>query len=123
MAIENMRDNERTRQAYESGELRHPKKESYISNAGHYYLFGPIDCGKRWHEIYERDAGRCQKCGKWVSKGKAELSHKQGGLGPQRCWCAHNLEILCRPCHIGPKDSEHPGVQLGTIPGIRGLER
>lgn len=114
MALENQPDRERTAAAYESGEFRDKKKRSYVSNAGHYYLEGE-DVGKRRHEIYERDGGRCQKCGRWLVEEYAQLSHKKGGNGPQRCWCPHNLETLCRPCHIGPKDSEHPGVQLGTI--------
>jgi 5-methylcytosine-specific restriction protein A len=115
MSLENRRDEERTTRFYRLGTFRDKKKRSYISNAGHYYLFG-MDASRRREEIYERDGGCCQKCGRGIYIEYAQLSHKVGGNGPQRCWCPHNLEILCRPCHIGPKDSEHPGVQLGTIP-------
>ena len=119
MALENMRDVERTRQAYESGELRHPKKESYISNAGNYYLFG-VDASRRREEIYKREAGLCAECGKWMREDSAyELDHIKGGYGAQRTWNPENLRILCGKCH----KSKHVQVRLGTIPGIRGLER
>jgi len=80
---------------------------SYVSYDGHEYLEGK-DVGVRREEIWKRDGRRCVRCGEMVSLKTMELDHKQGGLGPQRCWCHHNLQTMCKNgCHLGSVNSKH----------------
>jgi len=72
-------------------------RRSYVTHSGHAYLFGN-DVTMRRHEVYERDLGKCQDCGKRALWDEGEMNHIQGGL-VGRCTCMHNLEWLCKPCH------------------------
>ena len=62
------------------------------------YLRGPEDVGKMRAAVRAAAKGNCHYCGEycWV---RGELHHKQGGRGPQRCWCEENLVWACRQCH------------------------
>jgi|SRR5690242_1849926 len=71
---------------------------SFVSYAGHEYLSGK-DVGKRRKEVRKRDGNRCVRCGEYVTEDQMEMDHIQGGIGPQRCWCLHNLQTLCHECH------------------------
>lgn len=72
-------------------------KRSYWTNAGHMYLFG-IDAQDVRAIIYARDRGNCNVCG--IACGVfGELDHIKGGNTDDRCWCNHNLQWICRPCH------------------------
>jgi hypothetical protein len=72
--------------------------DSYVSQDGHEYLAGH-DIMVQRARVYDRDRGRCVKCDKYIPWPAAHMHHKESGLGPQRCWCTENLEILCPDCH------------------------
>lgn len=81
---------------------------SYVSFAGHEYLFGE-DVGPRRHAVYERDEGLCQRCGLPAPEFgpdmiHGEMHHVKGGNGPQRNHDMTNLEWLCFPCHWAEKN-------------------
>jgi len=50
-------------------------------------------------EVFEREKGRCWKCGAYYGWKYGHLHHKEGGLGARRCWCESNLEWSCPRCH------------------------
>jgi hypothetical protein len=93
MALENKRDRDRTQLR------RFQDRRSFVSLAGHDYLFGR-DVEPRRREVFERECGRCWNCGAYYGWDYGHLEHIQGGYGPQRCWCAHNLRWGCPKCHM-----------------------
>lgn len=72
--------------------------KSYVSFAGHEYLFGE-DVSLRRAEIFKRDKGKCYRCGAYYGWDYGHMDHVEGGLGPQRCDCPHNLQWACPKCH------------------------
>ena len=51
--------------------------------------------------VLKRDKNRCQKCGKYVEKQNAHISHvvpKSKGYALR--WDLKNLKVLCFHCHI-----------------------
>ena len=105
-------DRERTEQAH----FLDPR--SYWTNAGHEYLFGD-DARQRRAEIFERDKGQCQirksrKC--WSEPGwYGHLHHLKGGNTDDRCWCPHNLQWACGPCHL----EEHVRIKFGSAADVK----
>ena len=79
---------------------------SYVSTDGREYRLG--EDWKIMREIvWQRDGGRCVKCGELLRLGRAEINHKrhrsQGGDDRKG-----NLETLCGvPCHRGSRYAEH----------------
>ena len=115
--IENMRDPDATAvRGFHS-------PDSFVTIAGHEYLAGELDHAFRRAEIYRQAGGEvvlhltedgkhvhhgenlkdatCQGCETphRVSWHWGEWDHIQGGVGPQRCDCAHNGRYVCKPWH------------------------
>src|SRR5262245_40822994 len=78
-------------------------KKSFVSMAGHEYLFGR-DTETRRKEVFEDARGRCWHCGAYYGWYYGEMDHIRSGYGPQRCWCftksrCVNLRWSCPKCH------------------------
>lgn len=110
-----MLENRRDRAATDSRNFQDAR--SYVSLAGHDYLFGR-DVEARRREIFERDAGRCWRCGAYYGWNYGHLYHIQGGRGPQRCWCIHNLRWSCPKCHR----ERHVRPRLNWLPSAADLD-
>ncbi len=50
--------------------------------------------------IFEREKGRCWKCGAYYGWEYGHLRHLKGGIGADRCWCPENLGWGCPKCHL-----------------------
>lgn len=75
------------------------------------YLFGRDVSEVRWR-IYQRDEGKCFKCGEFVEFFFAELEHEVGGDSRDRCYCDENLRIADGACH---RIKDGRNVLLGRI--------
>ena len=68
----------------------------------HLVLYG-ADVEPQRRAVYERDRGLCQIQGPnclrrvlaWDEFHLHHINHKPG----ERCWCEHNLQVACEPCH------------------------
>jgi 5-methylcytosine-specific restriction endonuclease McrA len=80
-------------------------ENSYVAFSGHEYLYG-LDVEPRRWQVYNSQNGTCAYCEEKVTWKLSQLHHIEGGYGSQRCWCLHNLEILCKDCH--KKKHVHP---------------
>lgn len=72
-------------------------ERSYWTKKGHVYLFG-TDVLARRRKVYDLAEGKCNACGVYAGV-DGELDHIKGGNTDDRCWCLHNLQWLCVPCH------------------------
>lgn len=100
-------------------EARHFKdKRSYVGFRVHpgtshccVYLKG-VDAREAKLRIYQRDEGKCFRCGEWVCISFADLEHEVGGDSRERCWCDENLRIADGRCH---RIKDGRNVRLGRI--------
>jgi hypothetical protein len=84
MALENRCDAEATKQA------GFKDKESWVSLAGHQYLFGEDKVAIR--AVVFRDAtGLCCFCGRYVAEDYGDLEHRRAGRKLVRCDCYGTL--------------------------------
>lgn len=115
---------EATRLAYETGRFKDAKKRSWLGflpdspEVLHDFLFG-LDKSERRAEIMLRDENRCVLCGR-PDAGQLELRHDNHAHGC-KCDCAVVLSMRCGwDCH---RKIDHVHPRLGTIPGVKGIER
>jgi 5-methylcytosine-specific restriction endonuclease McrA len=79
---------------------------SYVSSRQHpgsdhacMYLKGD-DVAQARRRVFERERGRCWKCGAYYGWEFGHLRHLHGGNGEERCWCDENLGWGCPKCHM-----------------------
>jgi len=71
----------------------------------------------RWN-LYVRDMGRCQYCGKHLSRREATRDHViPVSHGGKSTW--KNLVICCRPCNEKKGSSVWVPVKTPTVPSVR----
>src|SRR5882757_883134 len=84
--LENRRDEEATKRAYQAADLRDGKKRSYISLAGHWYRRG-IDRSDIRARVFRAAEGKCCFCGGYVAEDSGDMDHMRGGRKHLRCDC------------------------------------
>jgi hypothetical protein len=121
--IENLRDVAATKAARKAGEIHAP---SFISIAGHVYLFGKDVSAVRLI-VRTHAGGYCYLCGKFCADWDGDLEHLKSGRFFQRCFCfgrtladgticsnlgwAHSTRSV-HPCH---RDKHNREVHLRTL--------
>ena len=83
-------------------------RRSYWTNDGHEYLFGE-DKGDRRLDVYVREKGKCQECGRPAGWCEGHMHHIKGGLVGRNDDLA-NLAWLCFECHM----RKHVRVKSGV---------
>jgi hypothetical protein len=64
-------------------------------------------------EVWERDKGRCVRCGTNVKLDACHIDHIQSGKqGTNHLW---NLRTLCRRCHTLRADPRHRGMIANAL--------
>lgn len=59
-------------------------------------------------QVWERDAGKCVRCGTPLTLKEAHIDHiKSGKLADNSL---SNLRTLCRRCHVLRRDNRHRGM-------------
>jgi hypothetical protein len=98
--LENRRDKEATKAA------GFASKKSYVSFAGHQYLYGLADHARRRVEVWEQANGMCQTCKKphKVPLHLGEWHHAQKTYGGRRC------DGLC--CAQWSCEAGHPKMRV-----------
>lgn len=95
-----MLSNQKDPEATKAAGFSSPK--SYVSFAGHVYLYGVIDHGNMRMRIYERAKGMCELCDvpHFVPWEIGEWHHTQKTLGGRRCDCLKCGAWSCREAHV-----------------------
>ncbi len=76
----------------------------------------------RWRQlrrqVFERDGWRCRQCGR---AGRLECDHIRNWREGGPFWSMHNLQALCRGCHIEKTSREVKARKLQWDDRLQGL--
>jgi len=86
--LANRRDHQATFLARKSKKFEDSR--SYITNAGHEYLFG-IDLKRRRAQVFRDANNTCQICGKHLPGWHGDLEHIEGKIKQKRCSCYNTV--------------------------------